>query len=500
MDKRLGVPLTFLLPLTLLVLSGCAGEGAVRGRPGSAGVRDPYFPRLGNGGYDVQHYGLTLDYVPATGRLKGTAEITARATQALSAFNLDFAGMRVDSVTVDGESAALHRAGSELTLRPRDDVARGDIFRTVVRYSGVPRRIVDPDKSEEGWLVAGQRAVGLGEPTGSMAWYPGNHHPSDKAAYDIRITVPEGQKAVSNGELRSESTKDGRTSFVWHSAQPMASYLATVAIGPYKTETSVRTEKAGKTGKAGKAEKAGKTGGTDAGKTGKAARTVDQGTTPLPIYNAVDPSVAADSARLLAELPAIVTWEEKTFGPYPFSSTGVIIGRKGDSQYALETQNRPFLPGPTSVATLVHEMAHQWFGNSVTPKSWRDMWLNEGFAEYTEWLWAEHTEQVPVRQSFEEAYEDDENWAFPPAEPPSAAHISNAPVYGRGAMVVHQVREAVGAAAFFRIVRGWLETYRHRNADTDDFTAYVERESGRDLGGIWDAWLYGDGDDRPPLD
>ncbi|MGW6741789.1 M1 family metallopeptidase [Streptomyces sp. NPDC055025] len=500
MDKRLALPLPLLvLPLTLLVLTpvltGCAGDGAVHGRPGAAGVRDPYFPRLGNGGYDVQHYGLTLDYAPATGRLKGTAEITARATQDLSAFNLDFAGMKVDSVTVDGERAALHRAGTELTLRPHDDVARGETFRTVVHYSGVPLRITDPDESEEGWLRSGERAVGLGEPTGSMAWFPGNHHPSDKASYDIRITVPEGLKAVSNGELRSERTSAGRTSFDWHSAEPMASYLTTVAIGSYKTLTAERAE-----------EKAVKRAGRKAGsktaeETGKKADKAGTATVAaLPIYSAVDPAVAADSARLLAELPGIITWQEKTFGPYPFSSTGVIIGRKGDSQYALETQNRPFLPGPTSVATLVHELAHQWFGNSVTPKSWRDMWLNEGFAEYTEWLWAEHTEQIPVRQSFEEAYEDDDNWAFPPAKPSSAAHISDPPVYGRGAMVVHQVREAVGDAAFFRIVRGWLETYRHGNADTHDFTAYVEEQAGRDLSGIWDTWLYGDGDEKPPLD
>ncbi|MFF3753958.1 M1 family metallopeptidase [Streptomyces sp. NPDC002018] len=530
MDKRLA------LPLTLLVLTGCTGDGAVHGRPGAAGVRDPYFPRLGNGGYDVQHYGLTLDYAPTTGRLEGTAEITARATQDLSAFNLDFAGMKVDSVTVDDEQAALHRAGTELTLRPRDDIGRGDTFRTVVHYSGVPLRITDPDESEEGWLRSGERAVGLGEPTGSMAWFPGNHHPSDKASYDIEITVPEGVRAVSNGELKSERTTAGRTSFVWHCAQPMASYLTTVAIGPYKTEKTERTEriarkqaaerkaakrqaaerKAGER-KAGerkaeekqaeekkaeekKAEekKPGQAGEKQAGQAGETPEKAGKALAPLPIYTAVDPAVAAGSARLLDELPGIVTWQEEIFGPYPFSSTGVIIGRKGDAQYALETQNRPFLPGPTSVATLVHELAHQWFGNSVTPKSWQDMWLNEGFAEYTEWLWAERTERVPVRQSFEDAYETEENWAFPPAEPSSAAHISDPPVYGGGAMVVHRVRETVGDAAFFRIVRGWLETHRHGNASTHDFTTYVERQAGRDLSEIWDTWLYGD--EKPPLD
>ncbi|MFJ1749754.1 M1 family metallopeptidase [Streptomyces sp. NPDC088116] len=454
--------------LALLLLVGCAADAAEHGTRGAAGVGDRYFPRLGNGGYDVQHYGLTLDYAPSTGRLKGTAEITARATQDLSSFNLDFAGMTVDSVTVGGRRATVHRSGTELTLRPRAGLTRGETFRTVVRYSGVPRRITDPDESHEGWLRRGDRAVGLGEPTGSMAWFPGNHHPSDKASYDIRITVPEGVKAISNGELRSERTSAGRTAFAWHSAEPMASYLATVAIGPYKTHEVKRKEK------------------RKEGTKGQAAVPV------VPLYTAVDPTVAEDGAELLAELPGIIDWETKTFGPYPFSSAGVIIGREDDSEYALETQTKPFLPGPTSVGTLVHEVAHQWFGNSVTPRTWQDMWLNEGFAEYAEWLWEEHTNDIPVQRSFDEAYADDDNWAFPPARPPSAANISDSPVYGRGAMVLHRVRVAVGDKAFFRIVRGWLRTYRHGNVSTDDFTAYVEKESGQDLRGVWDAWLYGD--------
>ncbi|MFI5756606.1 M1 family metallopeptidase [Streptomyces sp. NPDC051569] len=448
----------------LLVLGGCAADGGVRGRPGAVGVGDPYFPGLGNGGYDVQHYGLTLDYTPATGRLTGTAEITARATRDLSAFNLDLAGMTVDSVTVDGAPATTRRAGTELTLRPRTGLGRDDVFRTVVRYSGTPRPVTDPDASEEGWLRpgGGERAVALGEPAGSMAWFPGNHHPSDKAAYDVRITVPAGLKAVSNGEPRGSRTRGGRTTFVWHCAEPMASYLATVAIGPYDTEETPGGE-------------------------GHTAS-----------YTAVDPSVAGDSAELLAALPGIMTWAEKTFGPYPFSSTGVIIGRRNDSGYALETQTRPFLPGPVDAGTLVHELAHQWFGNSVTPASWQDMWLSEGFAQYAEWLWQADTRGVPVRRSFDEAYGDDRNWAFPPAEPPTAADISRPPVYGRGAMVLHRVRETVGDGTFRRILRGWARTHRHGNASTGDFTAYAEQEAGCDLGGVWDTWLYGDG--RPARD
>ncbi|MFF0337502.1 M1 family metallopeptidase [Streptomyces fimicarius] len=452
--------------LLALALLGGGCSGGVEGTPGAVGLRDPYFPGLGNGGYDVTHYGLELDVDPAAGRLRGTATITARATQDLSAFHLDLLGLDVESATVEGRRAAVNRAGKELTLRPaagaESRLRKGRTFTAVVRYSGSPLTVTDPDGSKEGWLPTADGAVALGEPTGSMAWFPGNHHPSDKAAYDIGITVPEGLAAISNGELVSRRTANGRTAYRWRTAEPMASYLATVAVGRFATEESVTPD-------------------------------------GVRLFTAVDPKSAAASEDVLARMPAVLKWAAGKFGPYPFSSAGAIVERTGDSSYALETQNRPVYPGPPDTALLVHELAHQWFGNSVTPKTWRDMWLNEGFATYAEWLWAADHEDVPVEESFREAYEDDANWAFPPADPPTAAELSEPPVYGRGAMVVHRIRLAVGDdAAFFALVRGWTKKYRHGNAATDDFTAYVEEETGQNLGRLWDAWLYGGS--RPPLE
>jgi aminopeptidase N len=450
----------------LLLLMGCTdgGGAGVQGKPGAAGVRDPYFPKLGNGGYDVQHYDLALDYDPDSGRLKGTAAITARATQDLSAFNLDLHGMTVHSATVDGEKAAANRAGDELTLRPHDDLTQGKIFRAVVRYSGVPRTITNSDESEEGWLRTGDGALAVGQPTGSMTWFPGNHHPSDKATYDITVTVPEGLKAVSNGELKSERTnsespRGASTAFAWHSPEPMASYLATLAIGEYRLKPS-RTPSG------------------------------------LSVLTAVDPSVAKNSAALLARIPEITQWGTENFGPYPFSSAGAIVVPTGEVGYALETQTRSVFPlDQFDTETLVHEVAHQWYGNSVTPASWQDMWLNEGFATYAEWMWAEDFEEKPAQESFEAAFDDEDNWAFAPADPPTAADVFEAPVYDRGAMVLHKVRQAVGDDVFYEILRGWAETYRHANASTDDFTAYVEKASGKDLTELWDTWLHGE--DKP---
>jgi aminopeptidase N len=224
----------------------------------------------------------------------------------------------------------------------------------------------------------------------------------------------------------------------------------------------------------------------------------------LPVHSAVDPAEAAASRPVLARLPEVLAWAEDTFGPYPFSSTGAIVVAPGTAGYALETQNRPVFPGAPDVPLLVHELAHQWYGNSVTPKSWRDMWLNEGFATYAEWLWQEEHGGDSAQQTFQALLDDGEDvhpdlWAFPPARPDDAAHISGSPVYQRGAMVLHRIRQLLGDDAFRRLLRDWAAEHRHGNASTEDFTAYVEQQApGTDFTGVWEDWLYGDGrPDRP---
>ncbi|WP_369145613.1 M1 family metallopeptidase [Streptomyces sp. R44] len=446
------------LAALLLLVGGCTeAAGGVRGTPGAAGLRDPLFPKLGNGGYDVGHYDLTLAYDPASGRLDGTAEITARATQDLSAFNLDLAGLTVRGATVDGAPAAYNRAGNELTLRPRDELAEGEEFKATVTYTGVPEPLTDADGSKEGWLRTADGAIAVGEPAGSMTWFPGNNHPSDKATYTLALTLPAGLDGFSNGvrtERRTE--KDGRVTTVWHTDEPMAGYLATVAIGRYETGTATAL-------------------GT------------------VPVLTAAESPVAPGSAALRAEIPELLARQVKRFGPYPFSAAGAVVTKDGTLGYALETQTRPVFPaGSFDRATLLHEQAHQWFGNSVTPGSWQDIWLNEGFATYGEWLYDEEYEHVPASTHFARAFDQDANWAFPPAAPPAAENLFDPPVYQRGAMVLHKLRQTVGDRVFDEILRGWAAKYRHANATTDDFTAYAESVAGRDLDALWDVWLYGD--------
>ncbi|MCD9141967.1 M1 family metallopeptidase [Streptomyces albireticuli] len=455
--------------LALVASCTVGGGGTAKADAGASGAGDPLFPQLGNGGYDVRHYGLTLAYEPDGNHLDGTAVITARATQELAAFNLDLKGLDVRAVRVDGREARTEREGTELTVTPDRKIAKGRTFETVVTYGGTPEEITDEDDEDdedakdgegaEGWVETDDGAVGLGQPTGSMAWFPGNHHPSDKAAYDIQVTVPAGYTAVANGELKREETKGGRKSFSWHSAEPMASYLASVAVSPFKVTT------------------------THAGK--------------LPVCLATHPKQAAAEPRLKKLVPEALTWATGLFGPYPFSSAGAVVDHNPTLGYALETQTKPYFGTTPDDLTVVHEIAHQWFGNSVTPRTWRDMWLNEGFAQYAEWLWEEKRGGRSVQRIFDDYYDGKDPlsegiWAYPPSDPEPET-VSDPPVYGRGAMVLHKLRQAVGDEKFFATVRAWTAEHRHGNADTAEFVRFWERKSGKDLDGLFDVWLRGKG-------
>ncbi|MFD7442234.1 M1 family metallopeptidase [Streptomyces sp. NPDC059909] len=430
---------------------------------GAASLRDPLFPGLGNGGYDVSHYVLTLAYQPEANTLKATAVITARATQALSSFNLDLHGLSVRNTTVNERVARTERRGDELVVTPSAPVGRGQEFTTAVSYDGLPATIEGEDGSIEGWMETDDGAVGLGEPTGSTAWFPGNHHPSDKASYDITITVPAELKAISNGTLKRRTEEGGLATYAWKNPEPMPSYAATVAVGVFDISETT-------------------TGG-------------------LPVYVATDPDEADKAQDMPSLIGEMTAWSVSRFGPYPFASTGAIVDHFPELDYALETQTKPYFQKAPGDGLVLHEIAHQWFGNSVTPRSWKDMWLNEGFATYAEWLWEEEQGGESARETFDAFYsgthpESKGIWDFPPADPPDAGHVSDPPVYGRGALALHKVREAVGDNTFFSILKTWAERHRHKNADTSQFIKLCEEMSAKDLRGLFDAWLFGEG--KPP--
>jgi aminopeptidase N len=454
-----------VLAITALTLTteGTA-LAAVVGRAGAPGQGDPYFPLAGNGGYTVRHYDLGLTYDPVTRQLAGDAVITAHATQSLGKFDLDLSGLTVNSVRVDGEKAHWSRDGQELVITPKKALKRGSAFRVAVAYGGVPESVTDPDGSPDGWIATDDGAFVAGEPQGAMTWFPANSHPVDKASYAFEITVPAGYTAVANGLLKSQRTKKGRTTFRWSQAEPMAAYLATATIGKFDVQKYT----------------------TASG---------------IPVYNAVDPREATEAAPALARIPEILDWETKLFGRYPFSAAGAIVDHAPDVGYALETQTRPVYDSAPGVGTVVHELAHQWFGDSVSLTSWKDIWLNEGFATYAEWLWEEQHGGQSAQARFDHYYAlpgTNSLWAFPSADPGDGAHIFASPVYTRGAMALQKLRTAVGDATFSAILKTWATTHRYGHGTTAQFIALSEKLSRKDLGPLFRTWIYSAGKPAQP--
>ncbi|WP_225825486.1 M1 family metallopeptidase [Streptomyces naphthomycinicus] len=442
------------VPAAVAALLGAAAPTAPG--TGAPGAGDPYFPLSGNGGYDVRHYDLTLRYDTTSRRLDATAVLSARATQRLTRFDLDLKGLKVSAVTVDRTPAAFRRDGQELVVTPRHALKAGHEFRVAVAYHGTPKPVTDPDGSADGWIPTDDGAFVAGEPQGPMTWFPVNGHPKDKASYDFTITVPKGRTAVANGVLLGQRTAHGRTTFRWRETQPMAAYLATATIGTFRVEQYTTRD-------------------------------------GVQVYNAVDAREARAAGPVLKKLPSVLEWESKLFGPYPFRAAGAIVDHAPDVGYALETQTRPVYDRAPDLGTLVHESAHQWFGDSVSLTAWKDIWLNEGFATYAEWLYDEQHGGRSAQQSFDALYArpaSDGLWAYPPGDPGSGARIFGTPVYARGAMALHELRRTVGDRDFFRILRAWADGHRGGHGTTAQFVRLAEEKSGKQLKELFHTWLY----------
>ncbi|KUO09180.1 M1 family metallopeptidase [Streptomyces sp. DSM 15324] len=444
------------VPVALAALLAAAGPATAAGSAGAPGVGDPYFPLAGNGGYHVSHYGLTLGYDPSSGHLTGKAVLTARATQRLSRFDLDLKGLKITGLTVDHREAAHRRDGQELVVTPARPLRKGQTFRVTVTYQGKPGPVTDPDGSLDGWVPTDDGAFVAGEPQGAMTWFPANNHPLDKSAYDITITVPRGCTAVSNGILLGKTTRNGRTTFHWRQKEPMAAYLATATVGTFQVKQYTTRD-------------------------------------GIKVYDAVDPREARAAAPVLKKLPSVLEWESALFGPYPYRAAGSIVDHAPGVGYALETQTRPVYDSAPSLSTLVHESAHQWFGDSVSLTSWKDIWLNEGFASYAEWLYSEQHGGDSAQKRFDALYATpatDNVWAYPPGTPGSGANLFGSPVYARGAMTLQALRVAIGDRTFFRVLRAWAQQHRGGHGTTAQLERLAERESGQNLGPLFQKWLY----------
>jgi aminopeptidase N len=407
---------------------------------------------MGNGGYEVDHYDLNLRVRPKPDKVKAVATINATATQALSSFNLDFRGLRITAVTVNGASAQVARRGGEMTVTPAMPIASGATFAVLVAYHGRPRPI-----GGVGWIRTHDGATVFSEPNGSPSWFPCNDHPSDKASYSFAVTVPRRYRAIANGLLDSTHRRGGTTTFAWHEPEPMATYLATVTIGRFPIKRSV----------------------------------VDS----IPAWTAVAPGLGRQSRRSLRKLPRIISFFGDRFGAYPFSSAGSIVV-PGKSETALENQTRPVYLGAPFPVVVAHETAHQWFGDAVSLAAWQDIWLNEGFATWSQWLWQTRGSDAKLRKIFKGYISSNLKffgyrhlWKLPPGAP-GPKKLFSAAVYFRGGLTLEALREKVGDAVFYSILRDWVAQHKYGNGTTQQFIALAQENAGVPLGHFFDLWLF----------
>ena len=441
-----------LIFLAALALAGGAIASAASAPEGPS---EPFFPRSGNRGYDVKHYDVSLGYQPRSGMLTARDVVEARATTGLRKLSLDLDGLKVTSVSVNGEAAKFGRGRGKVKIVPAAPIVKGEAFTVELRYQGVPRKVTDPDGSTEGWYRTEDGAIGVGEPVGTAAWLACNNAPRDKAGFAIQITVPTGVKAVSNGSLLSRERVDRRVRWSWSEPKPMASYLALVDIGKGKLVH---------------------------GQVGK-----------LPTWTLVDPKLVKASRAAIDSLPEIIRWESHIYGPYPFAAAGSVVD-VANLQYALETQTRPIYAFAPDRTTVVHETAHQWFGDSVSLERWPNIWLNEGFATWTQWYYAERHGGRTAQQVFAELYRRPASqtgfWDPPSGHPGQAKYLFAVSTYVRGAMTLQALRDKIGTHDLLQIMRTWATENRYGHGDIDGFIALADQVSGKHLGGFFHRWLF----------
>ena len=428
--------------------------------PGAGGIGDPYYPAYGNGGYNVADYNLFVDYVPTTGRVTGTAIITAKATQDLSSFNLDLM-LQAKTVTVNGKPADFAKPDAhELVVKPSLPIKNGSTMVVKVTYTGIPSKLSYNGVSP--WIGSGSEAIALGEPEIAAWWFPSNDHPRDKATFKMSFSVPKGLEAIGAGDFMGKTSGTTKDTWKWASPQPMATYLAFMAIGQFDVLTGTSKQR--------------------------------------PFTSAItttrnDSAVTRARADVL-RTPEVINWAASQFGPYAFKQVGGVIANQSFG-FALETQQRPvytpdFWEGGSNISVVVHENAHQWFGDSVSVNNWRDIWLNEGFATYAEFLWSDKHGEGTTNQLLNETYDsflgDSFFWRTPISNPGARNEFTYA-VYIRGAMTLAALRNRIGDGDMTRLLKTWTSSKKGGNASVAEFTAMAERISGEELTPFFNAWL-----------
>ena len=428
--------------------------------PGPEGLGDPYFADLGNGGYDVQHYSISLAVDMERNEIAGTTIIDATATQRLTSLNLEFVGLSISAIRVNGEEALYERSSAELTVYLPGTFSPDQALEIEIIYQGTPGEGVDAGLPQysQGWIYYGDGVMVAGEPTGASSWYPVNEHPLDKATYSFSINVAEPYVVAANGVLSEAQDFGTNVTYSWEMRDPIAPYLVTIGIAEFDVDAYT-------------------------------------GPSGLPIRNyfgAGIPLSVRDDFSLQGDM---IAYFETIFGPYPFEAYGVVVHNL-DLSFSLETATLTVMGNSFTTEDVVsHELSHQWFGDSVGLKSWKDIWLNEGFATYATELWNEHAYSREVMDAnLAEVYEQfalyGEFFGDMTVGDPGPDNLFGFPVYYRGALTLHALRLQVGDEAFFETLRTYYSRFAGSSVSTPDFIGVAEEVSGQQLDDLFDAWIY----------
>jgi len=415
--------------------------------------------------FDVTHYFLDVDFDDVTRTIQGSVVMTATSlVDGLQQVVLDLLdNMSVASVTRGTTGLAFTHGGDLLQITLDEPIPLGESFEIRVDYAGSPSTGGIRAFGWNKYLSSGDGLMvwSLSEPDGARYWWPCKDRPDDKALVEEWWTVRSNWTATGNGVLQGvDTTPEGRKRFRWKASRPLTTYLVSIAASEYASFTDEYT-------------------------------TLDGGTMPLEYF--VYPSDLSDAHVSFSGMPEMIAFFAQLHGEYPFVEDKYGMSAfpfSGAMEHSTNTSYGFMLVDGTNRYDwiIVHELAHQWWGDAVSPETWADIWLNEGFASYAEALWMEHLGgPTQYRAYMSSMYRSSFNG--PLYDPPALFGVT---VYNKGAWVQHMLRYVLGDTPFFESQRQWYEANRDGIANTAQYQALMESYYGAGLDWFFQPWVYGE--------